>query len=157
MVVATAARAEFPDYYKPVAVEPPFSFTERVFDLTPAFARAQVEGKPMFVYVGAYDCPPCKDYERFIQKHRADLEPAFQNVVIVDIRTWLKGPKFIFKIGEKRFTLSEFRALVGDQQQVFTYPYYWLLSTEPKQLRQLPLGSRHYMDVERHKSYLLAK
>ena len=155
MACASAVRAEIPDSYKPLVVEPPFSFTERVFDLTAAVARAQSEAKPLFVYVGAYDCPPCKDYKRFLQEHRTELEPAFQKVVVVDIRTWLKGPKLVFKIADKQYTLDEFRTLVGDRNKIFTYPYYWILSSEPKQLRQLPLGSRYYMDVERHKGYLL--
>src|SRR6185369_13466670 len=43
MACASAVRAEIPDSYKPLVVEPPFSFTERVFDLTAAVARAQSE------------------------------------------------------------------------------------------------------------------
>jgi len=154
MACLPAANAGFPDSYKVIAIEPPLSFTERLVDLTSAIAQAKAEGKPLFIYVGANDCPPCRVYERFLEKHHADLEPAFQKVVIVDIRTWLEGPKFVFKIGEERYTRAEFKKLVGDRNEQSSYPYYWLLSAEVRQIKQLPRGGDNYLDVERHKALL---
>jgi thiol-disulfide isomerase/thioredoxin len=154
IVCVEAAEARFPDSYKAIAIEPPFSFTERLIDLTPAIARAKTEEKPLFVHLGAKDCPPCRAYGEFLEQHRSDLEPIFRKVLIVDIRTWLKGPALIFKIEDRRYTLDEFKKLVGDKTDRFSYPYYWLLSPELKQIKQLPRGSNHYLSVESHKKLL---
>lgn len=146
---ATNAVAKIPAEYQPVVVEAPFSFSERVFDLSSAVDVAARGGKPLYIYLGAEDCPPCREYNTFLQRNRVELKEPFERVVIVDIRTWLKGPALVFKVGEKRYSFSEFKALVGDTNNPLSYPYYWLLSPSLRQLKQLPVGSRHYMPVEK--------
>lgn len=125
-----------------------------MFDLTDAVAKAKAEAKPLFIYLGAYDCPPCKDYEAFLEKKQAQLQGAFAKLVVVDLRTWLKGPKLVFKFGDRTYRVKEFKDLVGDQNAALLYPSYWLLSPELNQIRQLPQGSKAYLDVEEHKRLL---
>ena len=157
IAVAFSVQAEIPAPYRPLPIEPPFSFSERLIDLTAAVTRAKSEGKPLFIYVGAKDCPHCTAYQTFLEEHYADISPLFQSVLIVDIRTWLKGPKMVFQIGDKRLTLEEFKALVGDQNKEFSYPYYWLVSPDLRQIKQLPRGSKYYLDLENHKKLLSLK
>lgn len=47
------AHAEIPQDFQPLVVKPPFSFSERVADLTPAFEKAKQLNKPMLIYLGA--------------------------------------------------------------------------------------------------------
>lgn len=145
--VAIHARAEIPEEYKPIIVKPPFNFSERLVDLSVVVEKASSENKPLYIYLGAGDCPPCREYETFLSRNRPALKEAFNQVIVVDIRTWLKGPDLVFKVGEKRYSLAEFNALVGDSNKILTYPYYWYITPTLKQLKQLPRGSRNYMQV----------
>src|SRR5262245_20738507 len=146
----SVAVAKIPGEYAPVIVEAPFSFSERAFDLTPAIARARQEARPLFIYLGAADCPPCHSYSIFLVKNREQLKESFERVIVVDIRTWLKGPALIFKVDDKRHSFAEFKALVGDRNKILTYPYFWLLTPDLKQIKQLPQGSANYLSVEKH-------
>ena len=149
-VACSAASANIPDEYGAIIVKAPFSFSERAFDLTPAVARAKKEGKPLFIYLGATDCPPCRSYSIFLARHREQLKEPFEQVVVVDIQTWLKGPALVFKVDDKRLSFAEFKSLVGDKNKTLTYPYYWLVTPGLKQVRQLPQGSSNYLSVEKH-------
>lgn len=149
VIFASSTFAKIPSAYRPIIVEPPFSFSERVVDLTDAIAKANRESKPLYVYLGAEDCPPCREYTAFLDKNLESLKDAFDRVVIVDVRTWLKGPKLIFKAGDKRYSFEEFTAAVGDKNKILTYPFYWLLSPALQQIKQLPQGARHYLNVEK--------
>lgn len=151
-----AAHADIPASYQPVVPQPAFSFTQRLFDLTPAFEQARAQNKPVFVYLGASDCPPCVDYTRFLDKQRDALKPAFDGVVLVDLRTWLRGPSVKLALDGKQYTVAEFKAMVGDQNPGFSYPWFWLLSSSGKQLKQLPYGLDAYMSVAGH-TRLLAR
>ncbi|MEK7436484.1 MAG: thioredoxin family protein [Pseudomonadota bacterium] len=146
---ASLAAADIPVEYNPLVVEAPFSFSERVFDLTSAVDRANRENKPLYIYLGADDCPPCKAYSAFLQKNRELLKASFDRVIFVDIRTWLKGPALVFKIGGNRYSLAKFKALVGDANRSLTYPYFWLLTPSLRQVKQLPLGTANYMPVDK--------
>jgi hypothetical protein len=146
--VVAPVSATIPDEYVPLVVKAPFAFTERVFDLTPAVELARRERKPLFIYLGAADCPPCVEYKHFLTKHREELRDAFSRVVLVDIRTWIRGPAIHFTVDGRRYTFDEFKAQVGDVTTQFTYPYFWFVSADLKQLRQLPRGSRNYLSVE---------
>lgn len=146
-ILSTHAHADIPDEYKPIVVKPPFSFSERLLDISMAVERASAENKPLYIYLGASDCPPCRDYENFLSKNFPVLKEAFSQAIVVDIRTWLKGPDLVFKIGEKRYSFTEFKTLVGDTNKVLTYPYYWYISPTMKQLKQLPRGMRHYTQI----------
>jgi hypothetical protein len=146
--------AKIPGEYAPMIVEAPFSFSERAFDLTSAIARARHEAKPLFIYLGAADCPPCQSYSIFLVKNREQLRDSFDQVIVVDVRTWLKGPALIFKVDDKRHSFAEFKALVGDRNKTLTYPYFWLLTPDLKQVKQLPQGSANYLSVEKHAELL---
>ncbi len=143
------ARGEIPEEYQPIIVKPPFSFSERLIDLSAAVERANLENKPLYIYLGAEDCPPCRTYKQFLSEHHPVLKDAYQRVVLVDIRTWLKGPDLVFKVGEKRYSFTEFNSLVGDSNKFLVYPYFWLVSPALKQLKQLPQRSRIYLQVEK--------
>lgn len=147
------AYADIPDSYIPVVIDP-FGFNERLIDLTAVTARAKTEGRPILLYMGAKDCPPCRDYEQFLIKHRNPLGGTYSPLLLVEVRSWLKGPKLVLKVADKRYSLQEFKVLVGDGNKVFSWPYWWLLSADLRQIKQLPVGASHYLDVERHKALL---
>lgn len=146
------ALAGIPDNYHPIPIEPPFSFSERLIDLTPALSKAKKEGKPLLIYMGAQDCPPCKEYERFLEQNHHTLASTYESLVVVDVRSWLKGPKLVFQVTDKRYTLEEFKAAVGDINKTYTWPYWWLINPDLRQLKQLPRGSKNYLEVELHKN-----
>jgi thioredoxin-related protein len=145
-----SAHAAIPNDYAPVVVEAPFSLRERVFDITPALETAKSTGKPIFLYLGAKDCPPCLDYKRFLSDHRSELKEAFSEVVVVDIRTWLRGPSMSLKIKDQSLTFNQFKTLVGDTSKTLVFPSFWLLSPELKQLKELPSGVKAYLNVSQH-------
>jgi thiol-disulfide isomerase/thioredoxin len=156
LLTAATVRADIPGHFQPLVPQPPFSFTQRLFDLTPAFEQARAQNKPVFVYLGASDCPPCVDYTKFLDKQRDALKPAFDAVVLVDLRTWLRGPTVKLALDGKQYTVAEFKAMVGDQNPGFSYPWFWLLAPGGKQLKQLPYGLDAYMTVAGH-TRLLAR
>ena len=151
---ALAARADIPDTYSPLPVEAPFAFTERVFDLTPAIERARAEGKLLFVYFGAKNCPYCKEYEIFLQKNREALGPVYAQHVVADVRTYLTGPDVFFKVGKRKYSFREFASVAGDLHGKTTYPRFWLLTADLKPARKLPQGSKPYGNLEEHKRLL---
>lgn len=148
--VAMSAHAAIPDSYAPWVVEAPFSLLERVFDLTPAVQTAQKNGQALFIYLGAADCPPCVQYKQFLKQNAAELKPAFANMVVVDIRTWLRGPTMVLKINDQRLSFKQFKTMVGDSTTSLLYPSFWLLSPDLKQIKQLPSGASNYLSVEQH-------
>jgi len=86
----------------------------------------------------------------FLERHKQEMAPTFAKVVLVDIRTWLRGPKLTFQISDKRYNVAEFKALVGDTNKGLFYPSWWLLTPEGKQLRQMPQGSSNFTSVDNH-------
>jgi thioredoxin-related protein len=145
-----STQAAIPSDYSPVVVEAPFSLRERVFDLTPAIEMARKAGKPLLLYLGATDCPPCVEYKRFLSSHRSELKEAFSEFVVIDIRTWLRGPTMYLKVEDKRLTFNQFKTLVGDTSKTLVFPSFWMLSPELKQLKQLPSGVKDYLNVNLH-------
>jgi len=150
LFLVQAARAELPEVYHPIVVKPPFSLSERVFDLTPAFEKAKAKNMPVLVYLGAADCPPCKEYTKFLEMHEKELVPVFAKFVVVEIRTWLRGGALVFKIGEHKYTDAQFTSLIGDVNPGRYYPAWWLLTPEARQVRQLPSGSSNFLNVNNH-------
>ena len=151
LLFAHLCRAAIPDDFEPLVVTPPFSFSERVLDLRPAFEKARLLSKPILIYLGAADCSPCKKYSLFLENHKKELKPALAEVVLVDIRTWLTGPKkIIIRISDKTYTVKEFQALVGDSNTFLVYPTWWLLTPEGKQIRQMPTNNSDFFTVESH-------
>jgi thioredoxin-related protein len=145
-----SANAAIPDDYTPVVVEAPFSLRERVFDLMPAIESSRKTGKPLFIYLGAKDCPPCLQYKKFLASHRSELKEAFSELVVVDIRTWLRGPTMYVKFDDKRLTFNQFKTLVGDTSKNLVFPSFWLLSPELKQIKELPSGVKDFLSVDQH-------
>ena len=148
------AVAGIPDGYKLIVIRPPFSLTERVVDLTPVIKKARSEGKPILLYMGAQDCPPCRRYEAFLKEHQSELASVYERLTLVEVRSWIEGPKLVFRTENRRYSVSEFKATLGDTNKGFTWPYWWLISQDLRQIRQLPQGSKHYLDVENHKRLL---
>lgn len=148
--VSNVAYATIPDEFNPLVVEAPFSFFVREFDLTGAFLKARSENKPMFIYLDAWDCPPCKEYAEFLRKNVVALKPYFDRVVTVDIRTSLRGSALSFKIHDRNYSFEEFKVLVGDRNEGLAFPYFWLISPAGRQVKQLPRGARNYTDLGRH-------
>lgn len=152
---APSALAEIPEPFHPVVVESPSSLGERRFDLTQAVARARAEKKLLFVYLGARDCPYCVQYERFLRRNQEILLPVYARHVVVDIRTWLRGPEPYFQVGDRKYTFSEFNAVVGGDRgrKSPSYPYFWLLTPDLK-AKQLPRGTELFRTVEEHRRAL---
>ena len=150
-LLTTAAGAAIPDVFQPVVVTPPFSFSTRLIDLTPAFEKAKQGNRPILIYLGAADCPPCKNYSQFLEAHKAELQGPLSEVVLVDIRTWLKGPALTFQIYDRRYSVSEFLRRTGDTRRWASYPWWWLLDSDGVQIRQLPTDSSAFLTVEGHK------
>lgn len=151
LLLSAPAVAEIPAAFSPIVVEAPFSFAQREFDLTAAFALAQTQGKPLYIYLGAADCPPCVAYTRFLASHAKELQPHFAHVVVVDVRSWLRGPKIVFKIGAQTFSFKQFLNHVGDTDRPLIWPYRWLLSPTGQAIKHLPSGRDYnYTDVQSH-------
>ncbi|MEJ7687577.1 MAG: hypothetical protein WKG52_11610 [Variovorax sp.] len=147
-VPAMPAHAGLPASYDAMRVTAPFSFGERVFDLTAALKTGRESGKPVFVYLGASNCPPCDDYVSFLRKNEGELLPLFHRVVAVEIKTSLRGPDIWIVLDGKRYSLAEFKASIGDKNAGISYPTFWLLGANGKQVRQLPRGVSRYTSVE---------
>jgi hypothetical protein len=151
LLVALGARAEIPDIYAPLVVRAaPDTSAERVFDLTGAFDTARRLNRPLFVYVGAADCPFCKQYTQFLESHGREMHPVFTKVVLVDIRATLRGPRPTFTLHGQRYSTVEFKALIGDTNPGLSYPTWWLLTPDAKQVRQLPRDVEQFIDVKRY-------
>ncbi len=150
----TAAYAHIPVEYQPLVVEAEFSFSERLFDLTHAVEKSKTTGKPLLIYVGASDCGPCRQFTAFLASNRPALKDSFDKLLVVDVRTWLKGPTMSFVVGRQRYSTQEFKALVGDGNRAFVFPYLWLVDPSLRQVRQLPVGTENYVAVTRLRDLL---
>lgn len=76
-LLAGGARAALPAAYAPLVVQPTGLPERAEFDLTAAVARAKKEGKRLYVYLGASDCPYCRRYEAFLDRNADELRPHF--------------------------------------------------------------------------------
>jgi thiol-disulfide isomerase/thioredoxin len=158
LCAALAARAEIPAGYSPMVLQAPAaSVDERVFDLTAAFRRARDEGKPLLVYLGAPDCPPCREYTQFLRDHEAALAPLFAKAVVVDIRTSIRGPRPTFVLDGRRYSVAEFKALIGNTDPGLSYPTLWLIGPRGRQLRALPRGVDQLLDVASYAQWLATR
>lgn len=148
---SSAVFAGIPSEYNAIQVKSPFSFNERVFDMTEAIDKAKSEEKNLFIYLGAEDCPPCKEYESFLRKYQVQLKDDFSRLVVVDIKTWLRGPKIYIKINNEKIFINDFKVRIGDKTKSLRFPSYWIVDSELKMIRQLPQGNTEFLDVERHR------
>ncbi len=143
--------AEIPDVYSPLVVRAaPDTNAERVFDLTPAFDTARQLNRPLFIYLGAADCPFCQQYTQFLQKHGREMRRVFAKVVLVDIRTTVRGPRPTFTLHGQRYSTLEFKVVIGDANRAFSYPTWWLVTADARQVRQLPRDVEQFVDVKRY-------
>jgi len=154
LMALETAHAEIPEPYKPMVVSASASGSLRVFDLTAAFDKARQLHKPIFIYLGAADCPACKQYSLFLEQHEKEMRPLFAKVVLVDIRASVRGPKPVFQIHGTMYSTADFKALVGDTDPDLPYPTWWLLTEDGKQVRQLPRGVNHFTKVKLHAHWL---
>ena len=146
--------AAIPSEYAAISIKAPASFSERVFDLTPVIEKSRRENKNIFLYLGAADCPPCKEYEMFLSRNFEMLKESFSNYVIGDIQTWIRGPDIYFLIDGQKIPIPQFKEKVGDANKRILYPTYWILDHNLRQIRQLPAGNKQFLDIERHKALI---
>jgi Thioredoxin-like len=82
-----ASWAVVPPAYEPMVLQPqPAAAGAMEFDLSPAVERARREGRRIYLYLGAHDCPYCKRYEAFLDAHAAELKPHFAPYLFVELR-----------------------------------------------------------------------
>lgn len=128
-------------------VESPSMFGDRVFDLTPALALARFQNKPLFVYLGANDCPPCRQFSDFLKSNVAALAPSFSTVVPVEIRTWLQGGSISFKCYDKSYSVKSWLRKMGASSSSLRYPSFWFLTPDLVPITQLGNDVSEIMSV----------
>lgn len=150
-VFAGTAVAAFPDAYKPTPVQATGLPQRHEFDLTPMLQRAQREHKRLYVYLGASDCPYCRRYEAFLQRHADELAPHFaKDYLVVDLRSSLSvtADKLHFRIGDKSMRYADFMRAIGDERErLLVYPSVWLFDGHAKPLMQMPAGTGTFETV----------
>ena len=146
-----AAVAAFPEAYKPTPVQAGGTPQRHEFDLTPVLQRAQREHKRLYVYLGASDCPYCRRYEAFLQRHADELVPHFaKDYLVVDLRSSLSvtADKLYFRVGDKSLRYADFMREIGDERaRLLVYPSVWLFDGRAKPLMQMPAGTGTFETV----------
>lgn len=146
----SAAAEGIPPGYKAMVVQPAGGPDRVEFDLTAPLQRARKEGKRLYVYLGAHDCPYCRRYEAFLAGHVEELLPHFAPYLIVDLRSALlaQADRLYFRIGDHRWTYKEFQTSIGDERaRQLVYPSVWLLDAQAKPLMQMPGGAGTFETV----------
>lgn len=152
------AMAEIPASYAPVVLTAnPDTPAERVFDLSPAFAQARRQQRAVLIYIGASDCPPCRVYTAFLSEHARELRPVFDKLVVVDVRTTIRGPRPTFVLDGRKYSTLEFKALMGNTDPGLAYPTWWLVDASGRQVRPLPRGVENFLDVSRYREWLAGR
>lgn len=152
-VLSLAAQAAFPTAYSPVEVQPQVSASgQHEFDLRPAQQRARREGKALYVYLGASDCPYCRKYEQFLSANLRELVPRFApKYLVVDLRSQLSvtANQLLLRTEALRLSYADFQRAIGDQRaRLLVYPSVWLLdATTGKPLMQMPAGTGTFQTV----------
>jgi hypothetical protein len=150
-----AVRAEIPAAYGPVVLEPAAgSGAEQVFDLSVPLELARTQHKRLFVYLGAPECSACRSYTLFLREHERELRPLLERFVVVDLRSSLRARRPAFVVMGRRYSTSEFKELIGDRDPDLPYPTWWLLTPAPREVRQLPRGVNHFVDLKSHEQWL---
>ncbi len=147
---ALPALAALPSAYAPLVVEPTGGPARAEFDLTPALARAKREGKRLYVYLGANDCPYCRRYEAFLDKNADELRPHFAGWLIVDLRSSLRvqADRLHIRVNGRSLPYAEFQRGIGDERaRQLVYPSVWLFDTALKPLMQMPAGTGTFETV----------
>jgi thiol-disulfide isomerase/thioredoxin len=151
MAAPLIAAAGVPAAYNAVVVEPVMNQGRAEFDLSAALARARREGKWLYVYLGASDCPFCRKYEAFLTQNATELVPHFaKQYLVVDLRSELsiRAKSLYLKIGATSLPYAEFQTSLGDERaRMLVYPSVWLLDGTPKPLMQMPAGTGTFQTV----------
>ena len=151
MTLAAPAMAAFPMAYAPTAVLPGGTPQRFEFDLTAALRRAHNEGKRLYVYLGASDCPFCRKYEAFLAANAGELAPHFaKDYIVIDLRSSLavQADRLFFRIGTSSLPYAEFNRSIGDERaRQLVYPSVWLLNGQGKPLMQMPAGTGTFETV----------
>ena len=146
------AAAGVPGPYGALVVEPVMNAGHAEFDLNPALARARREGKWLYVYLGASDCPFCRKYEAFLAQNATELVPHFaKKYLVVDLRSTLSvtSKALYLKLGAAMLPYAEFQNSLGDERaRMLVYPSVWLLDGTPKPLMQMPAGTGTFQTVD---------
>ena len=152
VAAAPAAGAGFPALYAPTVVQPSGAPQRFEFDLTAALRRAEREKKRLYVYLGANDCPYCRRYEAFLERHATELVPHFaKDYLVVDLRSSLsaQASKLFIRIGETSLAYADFQRSIGDERaRMLVYPSVWLFDAKAKPLMQMPAGTGTFETVE---------
>jgi len=150
-LAAAGAHAGLPAAYAPIVVEAQGRPQRLEFDLTPALEHARREGKRLYVYLGAHDCPFCRKYEAFLAAHAAELVPHFAaNYLVIDLRSELAAgaDRVHLRVGGRSLNYTEFQRAIGDaRQRRLVYPTVWLLDADGKPLMQMPGGTGTFETV----------
>ena len=151
------AQAGIPAPYQAMVVEPRVSAATATlagtweFDLSPALQRARKEGKWLYVYLGATDCPYCRKYEAFLADHASELLPHFrEKYIVVDLRSELsvQARQLLLRTETLRLPYADFQRAIGDQRaRLLVYPSVWLLDASGKTLMQMPAGTGTFQTV----------
>ena len=151
MLTTSAAVAGIPAAYAPVVVLPVGVPQRYEFDLTAALQRAQRDNKRLYVYLGADNCPFCRKYEVFLDRHAAELAPHFaKDYLVVDLRSTLAAvaSRLHIRIGETSLPYADFQRSIGDERaRVLVYPSVWLLNGAGRPLMQMPAGAGTFETV----------
>jgi thioredoxin-related protein len=121
------------------------------FDLTAALKRAQREHKRLYLYLGASDCPYCRRYEAFLERHADELVPHFaKDYLVFDLRSNLSvtAERLYMRVGDKSLPYADFMRAIGDERaRLLVYPSVWLLDGNGKPLMQMPAGTGTFETV----------
>lgn len=148
-----AVRAAFPTAYSPIEVQPQVSASgQHEFDLRLAQQRTRREGKALYIYLGASDCPYCRKYEQFLVDNLRELVPRFApKYLVVDLRSRLSvtANQLILRTEALRLPYADFQRAIGDQRaRLLVYPSVWLLDASTgKPLMQMPAGTGTFQTV----------
>lgn len=152
LVAPTGAHAEgIPPEYKPMVLRPSGMPQAHEFDLTAPLERARKEGKRLYIFLGAHDCPYCRRYEAFLKAHATELVPHFSPYLVVDLRSELMvQPRTLrLRIGNRSWSYTEFQHDIGDERErLLVYPNVWLLDANARPLMQMPAGTGTFETVD---------
>lgn len=150
VVLVMPAQAGIPAPFAPVVIQPTGAPGRAEFDLTTVLERARRENKWLYVYLGASDCPYCRKYEAFLEKHAVELVPHFSKYIVVDLRSSLSvtTDALFIRIADTSRPYVEFQKSIGDERtRTVVYPSVWLLDGKPKPLMQMPAGTGTFQTI----------
>jgi thiol-disulfide isomerase/thioredoxin len=146
-----SAVAGIPASYSPVILQAAGLPERHEFDLTAVLLRARHENKPLYIYLGAGDCPFCRLYETFLNQNAAELVSHFSaQYIVVDLRSTLSvtARQLFIRVGDKSLPYADFQRAIGDERaRTLVYPSVWLLDHDAKPLMQMPAGTGTFQTV----------